>query len=438
MSRIVAIVGRPNVGKSTLFNRLTGEFKAIVDDYSGVTRDRHYGMSDWNGIDFTVIDTGGFVPESSDVFESAIREQVHIAIDEASVLIFMVDVQSDVNPMDEEFAQILRKSKKPVVLCVNKVDNDRLRMETSVFYALGFDHYHEISATNGGGTGELLDEVVEFLKEEAPNTEDDTLADLPRIAIVGRPNVGKSSLINALLGKDRNIVTEIAGTTRDSIDTHYNAFGKEFVLIDTAGIRKKSKVHENIEFYSVMRSLRALENADIVVLVVDATQGLESQDLNLFWMAQRQGKGIIILVNKWDLVEKDTNTHIEYSKVIKDTISPFVDVPILYISALSKQRIFQAMETIMQVYENLTYRIPTHKLNDFLLPIIEAYPPPSKKGKFVRIKFVTQLPSKRIAFALFCNLPQYVADSYSRFLENKLRESFPFSGIPISLFFRKK
>jgi GTP-binding protein len=438
MSRIVAIVGRPNVGKSTLFNRLTGEFKAIVDDYSGVTRDRHYGMSDWNGIDFTVIDTGGFVPESSDVFESAIREQVHIAIDEASVLIFMVDVQSDVNPMDEEFAQILRKSKKPVVLCVNKVDNDRLRMETSVFYALGFDHYHEISATNGGGTGELLDEVVEFLKEEAPNTEDDTLADLPRIAIVGRPNVGKSSLINALLGKDRNIVTEIAGTTRDSIDTHYNAFGKEFVLIDTAGIRKKSKVHENIEFYSVMRSLRALENADIVVLVVDATQGLESQDLNLFWMAQRQGKGIIILVNKWDLVEKDTNTHIEYSKVIKDTISPFVDVPILYISALSKQRIFQAMETIMQVYENLTFRIPTHKLNDFLLPIIEAYPPPSKKGKFVRIKFVTQLPSKRIAFALFCNLPQYVADSYSRFLENKLRESFPFSGIPISLFFRKK
>jgi len=390
MSRIVAIVGRPNVGKSTLFNRLTGEFKAIVDDYSGVTRDRHYGMSDWNGIDFTVIDTGGFVPESSDVFESAIREQVHIAIDEASVLIFMVDVQSDVNPMDEEFAQILRKSKKPVVLCVNKVDNDRLRMETSVFYALGFDHYHEISATNGGGTGELLDEVVEFLKEEAPNTEDDTLADLPRIAIVGRPNVGKSSLINALLGKDRNIVTEIAGTTRDSIDTHYNAFGKEFVLIDTAGIRKKSKVHENIEFYSVMRSLRALENADIVVLVVDATQGLESQDLNLFWMAQRQGKGIIILVNKWDLVEKDTNTHIEYSKVIKDTM------------------------------------------------IIEAYPPPSKKGKFVRIKFVTQLPSKRIAFALFCNLPQYVADSYSRFLENKLRESFPFSGIPISLFFRKK
>ncbi len=314
------------MGKSTLFNRLTGEFKAIVDDYSGVTRDRHYGMSDWNGIDFTVIDTGGYVPESSDVFESAIRDQVLIAIEEASVLIFMVDVQGDLNPMDEDFAQILRKSKKPVVLCVNKVDNDRLRMETSVFYALGFDHYHEISATNGGGTGELLDEVVEYLKQEAPNTEEDKHADLPKIAIVGRPNVGKSSLINALLGKDRNIVTEIAGTTRDSIDTHYNAFGKEFILVDTAGIRKKSKVHENIEFYSVMRSLRALENADIVVLVIDATQGLESQDLNLFWMAQRQGKGIIILVNKWDLVEKDTNTHIEYSKIIKDSISPFVDV----------------------------------------------------------------------------------------------------------------
>lgn len=438
MSRIVAIVGRPNVGKSTLFNRLTGEFKAIVDDFSGVTRDRHYGMSDWNGIEFTVIDTGGFVPESEDVFETAIRDQVHIAIEEANVLIFMVDVQTDLHPLDEEFAQVLRRSRKPVVLCVNKVDNDRLRMETSVFYSLGFDHYHEVSATNGGGTGELLDEVVEFLKNEEPNEENDVTADLPRIAIVGRPNVGKSSLINALLGRDRNIVTDIAGTTRDSIDTHYKAFGKEFLLVDTAGIRKKSKVHENIEFYSVMRSLRALENADIVVIVVDATQGMESQDLNLFWLAQRQGKGIVILVNKWDLVEKETNTHLDYTNIIKESISPFVDVPILYISALTKQRIFQAMETIMEVYDNLSIKIPTHKLNDFLLPIIEAYPPPSKKGKFVKIKFVTQLPSKRVAFALFCNLPQYVADSYSRFLENKLRESFPLKGIPISLFFRKK
>lgn len=436
MSRIVAIVGRPNVGKSTLFNRLTGEFKAIVDDYSGVTRDRHYGFSDWNGIDFTVIDTGGFVPESSDTFEAAIRDQVHIAIEEAAVLIFVVDVQTDVNPLDEDFAHILRKSKKPVVLCVNKVDNDRLRMETSSFYRLGFDHFHEVSSANGSGTGDLLDEVVEYLKDEEPDQEH--IADLPRIAIVGRPNVGKSSLINALIGEDRNIVTNIAGTTRDSIDTKYKAYGKEFVLIDTAGIRRKSKVNENIEFYSVMRSLRALENADVVVLVLDATLGMESQDLNLFWMAHRQGKGIVILVNKWDLVEKDSNTHLEYTENIRKEIAPFVDVPIMYVSALTKQRVFQGMETILQVYENLSLKIPTRALNDYLLPIMEATPPPSKKGKFVKIKYVTQLPSKRVAFALFCNLPQYVAESYTRFLENKMREKFPLSGVPISLFYRKK
>ncbi|MCX8484597.1 MAG: hypothetical protein RLZZ146_1171 [Bacteroidota bacterium] len=436
MSRIVAIVGRPNVGKSTLFNRLTGEFKAIVDDYSGVTRDRHYGFSDWNGIDFTVIDTGGFVPESSDTFEAAIRDQVHIAIEEAAVLIFVVDVQTDVNPLDEDFAHILRKSKKPVVLCVNKVDNDRLRMETSSFYRLGFDHFHEVSSANGSGTGDLLDEVVEYLKDEEPDQEH--IADLPRIAIVGRPNVGKSSLINALIGEDRNIVTNIAGTTRDSIDTKYKAYGKEFVLIDTAGIRRKSKVNENIEFYSVMRSLRALENADVVVLVLDATLGMESQDLNLFWMAHRQGKGIVILVNKWDLVEKESNTHLEYTENIRKEIAPFVDVPIMYVSALTKQRVFQGMETILQVYENLSLKIPTRALNDYLLPIMEATPPPSKKGKFVKIKYVTQLPSKRVAFALFCNLPQYVAESYTRFLENKMREKFPLSGVPISLFYRKK
>lgn len=436
MSRIVAIVGRPNVGKSTLFNRLTGEFKAIVDDYSGVTRDRHYGFSDWNGIDFTVIDTGGFVPASSDTFEAAIRDQVHIAIEEAAVLIFVVDVQTDVNPLDEDFAHILRKSKKPVVLCVNKVDNDRLRMETSSFYRLGFDHFHEVSSANGSGTGDLLDEVVEYLKDEEPDQEH--IADLPRIAIVGRPNVGKSSLINALIGEDRNIVTNIAGTTRDSIDTKYKAYGKEFVLIDTAGIRRKSKVNENIEFYSVMRSLRALENADVVVLVLDATLGMESQDLNLFWMAHRQGKGIVILVNKWDLVEKESNTHLEYTENIRKEIAPFVDVPIMYVSALTKQRVFQGMETILQVYENLSLKIPTRALNDYLLPIMEATPPPSKKGKFVKIKYVTQLPSKRVAFALFCNLPQYVAESYTRFLENKMREKFPLSGVPISLFYRKK
>ena len=436
MSRIVAIVGRPNVGKSTLFNRLTGEFKAIVDDYSGVTRDRHYGFSDWNGIDLTVIDTGGFVPESSDTFEAAIRDQVHIAIEEAAVLIFVVDVQTDVNPLDEDFAHILRKSKKPVVLCVNKVDNDRLRMETSSFYRLGFDHFHEVSSANGSGTGELLDEVAELLKDEEPDQEH--IADLPRIAIVGRPNVGKSSLINSLIGEDRNIVTNIAGTTRDSIDTKYKAYGKEFVLIDTAGIRRKSKVSENIEFYSVMRSLRALENADVVVLVLDATLGMESQDLNLFWMAHRQGKGVVILVNKWDLVEKESNTHLEYTENIRKEIAPFVDVPIMYVSALTKQRVFQGMETILQVYENLSLKIPTRALNDYLLPIMEATPPPSKKGKFVKVKYVTQLPSKRVAFALFCNLPQYVAESYTRFLENKMREKFPLSGVPISLFYRKK
>ncbi len=436
MSRLVAIVGRPNVGKSTLFNRLTGERKAIVDDVSGVTRDRHYGTSEWNGIEFSVVDTGGFVPESEDVFEAAIREQVHIAIEEASVLLFVVDVMSDVHPLDEEFAQILRRTKKPVLLVVNKIDNDRLSMEASVFYSLGFDRYFEVSSANGHGTGDLLDEVAARLKEEAPDTSINE--DLPRIAIVGRPNVGKSSLVNALTGTQRNIVTDIAGTTRDSLDTRYKAYGKEFILVDTAGIRRKSKVHENIEFYSVMRSLRALENCDIVVLVVDATQGLEAQDLNLFWMAQRLGKGVVILVNKWDLVEKETNTHLAYAEDIKEKISPFVDVPILFISAMTKQRIFQALETILQVHENLTIKIPTNKLNTYLLPLMEAFPPPSRKGKFVTIKFVMQLPTKRVAFALFCNLPQYVADSYSRFLENKLREAFPLTGVPINLFFRKK
>jgi len=436
MNRIVAIVGRPNVGKSTLFNRLTGERKAIVDDYSGVTRDRHYGRSDWNGEEFTVIDTGGFVPESEDRFEAAIREQVHIAIEEASVLIFMVDVQSDINPLDEEFARLLHRSKKKVVCCVNKVDNDTLRLEAPAFYALGFDEIHEVSATSGSGTGELLDKVTEHLKEIPLQTDENS--ELPRIAIVGRPNVGKSSLINALLGKDRNIVTEIAGTTRDSIDTKYNAFGKEMILVDTAGIRKKSKVRENIEFYSVMRSLRALENADIVVIVIDAQHGMESQDINLFWMAHRLGKGVIILVNKWDLIEKETNTAKEYTEHIKSRIAPFVDVPVLYISALNKQRIFQATESILKVYENLNQRIPTRKLNDYLLPIIGATPPPSKKGKFVRIKFVNQLPSKRIAIAFFCNLPQYVVDSYTRFLENKIREEYNFSGVPITIYYRKK
>jgi len=435
MSRIVAIVGRPNVGKSTLFNRLTGERKAIVDDVSGVTRDRHYGSSDWNGVDFTVIDTGGFVPLSSDVFEAAIREQVHIAIEEADVLLFVVDVMSDLHPLDEEFTHILRRSKKPVILVVNKVDNDKLRLEATVFYSLGFEEHFEISANNGSGTGELLDKLTEQLKALPTN---DTEEELPRIAIVGRPNVGKSSLINAFIGQDRNIVTDIAGTTRDSIDTRYKAYGKELIITDTAGIRRKSKVSENIEFYSVMRSLRALENSDVVVIVLDATLGIEAQDLNLFWLAHRQGKGIVVLVNKWDLVEKDTNTHLAYAEDIRQRTAPFVDFPILFISALSKQRIFQAMETILEVHENLTFKSVTNELNNYLLPIIEAFPPPSKKGKFVKIKYVTQLRTRRVAFVCFCNLPQYVAESYGRFLENKLREHYKLVGVPVSVFFRKK
>jgi GTPase len=435
-NRIVAIVGRPNVGKSTLFNRLTGRRKAIVDDHSGVTRDRHYGVSDWNGMEFTVIDTGGFVPDSTDIFEKAIREQVHIAMEEASVLLFVVDAISEIHPLDQEFANILRRTKKPVIMVVNKVDNDTLRFQSSTFYQLGFDELFDISSASGAGTGELLDKVVEELKELKPF--EDTTSHLPKIAIVGRPNVGKSSFINALIGEERNIVTDIAGTTRDSIDTVYNAYGKELVLVDTAGIRKKSKVHENIEFYSVMRSVKALENSDVVVILLDAELGMESQDLNLFWLAHRQGKGIVVLVNKWDLVEKQTNTHKDVEDFIREKTAPFVDYPIMFISALNKQRIFQAMETIMKVHDNMTVKISTNKLNNYLLPIIETTPPPSRKGKFVRIKYITQLPTKKVCFALFCNLPQYVAESYTRFLENQLREEFDFNGIPITLFFRKK
>ncbi|NQW42380.1 MAG: ribosome biogenesis GTPase Der [Bacteroidetes bacterium] len=440
MSRIVAIVGRPNVGKSTLFNRLVGERKAIVDDYSGVTRDRHYGECEWGGLKFSVIDTGGYVPDSKDVFESAIRDQVKIAVQEANLLLFMVDVQTDVTDLDTQFANILRKSKKPVILVVNKVDNHEQINDAAVFYSLGFGELYSISSATGSGTGDLLDKIVELLpvdEDEQDFINSETM-NLAKIAIVGRPNVGKSSFVNALLGYDRNIVTDIAGTTRDSIHTRYNAFGKDLILIDTAGIRKKSKVDENIEFYSVMRSLRAIENCDVCILMLDANQGIEAQDLNLLFLAHRNGKGIVVLVNKWDTYEKETNTAKEYEAHIRNRTMPFVDYPILFISALNKQRIFQAMETAVEVESNLSNKVKTSKLNEIMLPIVSNTSPPSVKGKTISIKYIQQLPSKSVCFAFFCNLPQYIGESYKRFLENQLRQHFNFKGVPIKIFFRKK
>lgn len=438
MGKIIAIVGRPNVGKSTLFNRLTGERKAIVDDMSGVTRDRHYGESEWNGRSFTVIDTGGYVPQSSDVFEKAIADQVHIAVQESDLLLFMVDVTTDVTDLDSAFANILRKSGKPVVVVVNKTDNHNLIPQGSVFYTFGFEDLFSISSISGSGTGDLLDRVVELLPPEEEVSEEQEEQEIPRVAILGRPNVGKSSFTNALLGEERNIVTDIAGTTRDSIHTHYKAFNKEMILIDTAGIRRKSRVSEDIEFYSVMRSLRAMEEANICVIVVDATLGMDSQDVNLFYLAHKRGKGIVVLVNKWDLVEKDTNTAKEYAKVIMSRTEPFVDYPILFISALNKQRIFQAVEQIHEVYTNVRRKISTSALNEFIHDVIERRPPPAKKGKYVKIKYATQLKSKYPTFVLFCNLPQYVDDAYKRFIENQIRDNFNFNGAPIRIFFRKK
>lgn len=440
MSRIVAIVGRPNVGKSTLFNRLVGERKAIVDDFSGVTRDRHYGDCEWSGETFTVIDTGGYVKDSKDIFESAIRDQVSIAVEEAAVLVFMTDVQTEVTDLDIQFANILRKTDKPVIVAVNKVDNHEQINDASAFYSMGFGELFTISSATGSGTGELLDKIVEMLPDVDDGKEyiDGQILELPKIAIVGRPNVGKSSFINSLLGYNRNIVTDVAGTTRDSIHTRYNAFGKDLVLVDTAGIRKKSKVEENIEFYSVMRSLRAIENCDVCILMLDANNGIESQDLNLLYLAQKHGKGIVILVNKWDIYEKSTNTAKEYEEHIKKRTAPFTDYPVLFISALNKQRIFQAMETACEVYDRLSNKIKTSKLNEVLLPIVQATPPPGTKGKTISIKYIQQLPSKSVCFAYFCNLPQYVSESYKRFLENKLRENFDFSGVPIRIFLRKK
>ncbi len=435
MGNIVAIVGRPNVGKSTFFNRLIQRREAIVDSVSGVTRDRHYGKSDWNGQVFSLIDTGGYVKGSDDVFEAEIDKQVILAIEEADAIIFMVDVESGITGMDEDVANLLRRQDKPVLLAVNKVDNSK-RLENAVeFYSLGLGEFYPIASTSGSGTGELLDALIEML----PEVEDEEESELPRFAVVGRPNAGKSSFINALIGENRYIVTDVAGTTRDSIDTKYNRYGFEFNLVDTAGIRRKSKVKEDLEFYSVMRSVRAIENCDVCLIVLDATRGFDGQVQNIFWLAQRNRKGIVILVNKWDLVEdKETNTMKEYERRIRKEIEPFTDVPIIFISVLTKQRIFKAIETAVEVFKNRSKKIKTSELNERMLPIIESYPPPAWKGKYVKIKFCMQLPTPQPQFAFFCNLPQYVRDPYKRYLENKLREEYDFKGVPVSVYFRKK
>ncbi len=435
MSNIVAIVGRPNVGKSTFFNRLIQRREAIVDAVSGVTRDRHYGKSDWNGKEFSLIDTGGYVVGSDDVFEAEIDKQVELAIDEADAIIFMVDVETGVTGMDEDVAKLLRKVNKPVFLVVNKVDNNKRAEDAVEFYSLGLGEYYTIASINGSGTGDLLDALVEALPEKEEQEDKESL---PRFAVIGRPNAGKSSFINALIGEDRYIVTDIAGTTRDSIDTKYNRFGFEFNLVDTAGIRRKSKVKENLEFYSVMRSVRAIEHSDVCLLVFDATRGFDGQVQNIFWLAERNRKGVVILVNKWDLVEKDHKTTKEFEKYIRQQIEPFTDVPIVFMSALTKQRIYKAIETAVEVYKNRSKRIKTSVLNEVLLPIIENNSPPAYKGKYVKIKYIMQLPTPQPQFAFFCNLPQYVKEPYKRFLENKLREKFDFHGVPVSVYMRKK
>jgi len=434
VANIVAIVGRPNVGKSTLFNRLTDSRKAIVDEVAGVTRDRHYGKSEWNGLEFSVIDTGGYVHGSDDIFEGEIRKQVQLAIDEANVILFVVDVTEGVTDDDKIVADLLRRCKKKVFLVSNKVDNGERQALSGEFYSLGLGEVYNVSAISGSGTGDLLDEVVSVLDKEAKVEE----LDIPKFAIVGRPNVGKSSTINALLGKEQNIVTNIAGTTRDSINTRYTAFGHDFMLIDTAGIRKKSKVEEDLEFYSVMRSIRAIEDCDVCILLIDATLGMEAQDINIFHLAEKNRKGIVIVVNKWDLVEKNTNSTKEYEEKIRERIAPFRDVPIIFTSAITKQRILKAIEAAEKVYANRIKTIKTRMLNDVMLPIIEKQPPASIKGKDIKIKFINQLPTHAPTFAFYCNLPQYVTESYLRFLENRLREQFDFSGVPIQLFMRKK
>ncbi len=430
----VAIVGRPNVGKSTLFNRLIGERKAIVDDVSGVTRDRQYGDSEWNGKTFHVIDTGGYVANGEEIFEKEIREQVLIALNEADIIVFVTDVTSGVIGLDEEFAQLLHRSTKPVLLVVNKVDNSRRQIDGTEFYSLGIEKIHFISSLSGSGTGDLLDDITSYMAKDIEVEE----SSLPKIAIVGQPNAGKSSLLNSLVGEQRNIVSEVAGTTRDSIHTHYKLYGKEFILIDTAGLRKKSTEKDNIEFYATIRAVKALEEADICLLMIDAEKGITSQDVNIFSLASRKGKGVVILVNKWDLIEKNTMTSKNYEEIIKRKIAPFTDVPILFISATEKQRIHKAVEVALDVFESRNQKIPTSKLNDIMLKEINHFPPPMYRGNAVSIKFVSQLPVVVPSFAFYCNHPTEIKEAYSNFLENKLRTHFNFKGVPIRLFFRKK
>lgn len=435
MSYIVAIVGRPNVGKSTFFNRMLEQRKAIVDDISGVTRDRQYGVAEWTGKQFNIIDTGGFVPQSEDIFEREIRKQVLIALEEANAIIFMCDVTTGITNLDEALADILRRSSKPVYLLINKVDNHERLMEAAEFYSLGFDKIFFVSSISGTGTGELLDEVCSQIPLE---TIDEEAVQLPKFAIVGQPNVGKSSLLNALIGQERTIVSEIAGTTRDTIHTNYNLFGKEFTLIDTAGIRRKTKVNEDLEFYSVIRAIKAMDEADVCMLVLDADKGVTAQDLNIFSLAIKKGKGIVVLVNKWDLVEKDTNTARDYEKELKQRLAPFTDVPVLFISATEKTRIFKAIEIALDVYANRQNKISTSQLNEVMLKAVESYHAPVVRGNAVKIKYVTQLPTPVPSFAFFCNYPDDIKTPYKNYLENKLREHFKLSGVPIRIFFRKK
>ncbi len=434
-SKIAAIVGRPNVGKSTLFNRIVEQRKAIVDETAGVTRDRNYGKGEWNGIEFSVIDTGGYVVNSDDIFEAEINKQVHLAIDESDVILFLVDVEAGITDLDSAVAGILRKCKKPVVVVVNKVDNNNRIMDAQEFYSLGLGEIYCISSMTGSGTGDLLDVVVgNFPKTEVVEEE----LELPHLSVVGRPNVGKSSFINALLGTERNIVTEVAGTTRDSIHTRYNKFGYDFIIIDTAGLRKKTKVHEDLEFYSVLRSVRTIEDSDVCLLMIDANRGVEAQDVNIFNLILRNKKGVVILVNKWDLIEKDTHSTKRITEEIQEKIAPFTDVPILFISALTKQRVHKALETAVEVYKRRQQKIKTAELNEVLLEAIEKYGPPSVKGKLIKIKYVTQLPTQTPSFALFANLPQYIKEPYRRYIENQIRDKFNFTGVPIQIYFRQK